>query len=94
MRDANPPDVLITTDMCDVAQLRGLMPRSWAAVKVVTMFHENQLTFPWSPDDPDRDNGRDNTYAYVNLSPPSLPMQCGSIPSTTWRSSWKREKRG
>jgi len=68
MQDAEPPDVLITTDMCDVAQLRGLMPRSWAAVKVVTMFHENQLTFPWSPDDPDRENGRDNTYAYVNLS--------------------------
>ena len=68
IRDAAPPDVLITTDMCDVAQLRGLMPRSWAAVKVVTMFHENQLTFPWSPDDPDRNNGRDNTYAYVNLS--------------------------
>jgi len=68
MQHAEPPDVLITTDMCDVAQLRGLMPRSWAAVKVVTMFHENQLTFPWSPDDPDRENGRDNTYAYVNLS--------------------------
>lgn len=68
MRDAEPPDVLITTDMCDVAQLRGMMPPSWSAVKVVTMFHENQLTFPWSPDDPDRDNGRDNTYAYVNLS--------------------------
>ena len=68
MRDVDPPDVLITTDMCDVAQLRGLMPRTWTAVKVVTMFHENQLTFPWSPDDPDRENGRDNTYAYVNLS--------------------------
>ena len=68
MRDVDPPDVLITTDMCDVAQLRGLMPRTWTAVKVVTMFHENQLTFPWSPDDPDRENGRNNTYAYVNLT--------------------------
>ena len=54
--------------MCDVAQLKGLMPRTWRDVQVVTMFHENQLTFPWSPADPDRDNGRDNTYAYVNLS--------------------------
>lgn len=68
MRDAEPPDVLITTDMCDVAQLRGMMPPTWSTVKVVTMFHENQLTFPWSPDDPDRANGRDNTYGYVNLS--------------------------
>ena len=68
MKDAQPPHVVITTDMCDVAQLKGLMPRTWRDVQVVTMFHENQLTFPWSPDDPDRDNGRDNTYAYVNLS--------------------------
>lgn len=63
-----PPEILITTDMCDVAQLRGLMPPSWAHVKVVIMYHENQLTFPWSPDDPDRSNGRDLTYAFVNIS--------------------------
>lgn len=68
MRRASPPDVLITTDMCDVAQLRGLMPPDWASVKLITMFHENQLTFPWSPHDPDKNNGRDGTYAYINLS--------------------------
>ena len=68
MADHAAPDVLVTTDMCDVAQLRGLMPRSWSQVRVVTMFHENQLTFPWSPDDPDAENGRDNTYAYLNIS--------------------------
>ena len=62
------PDVVVTTDMCDVAQLRGLMPRSWSQVRIVTMFHENQLTFPWSPGDPDAENGRDNTYAYINIS--------------------------
>ncbi|MGB1384512.1 MAG: tRNA-queuosine alpha-mannosyltransferase domain-containing protein [Flavobacteriales bacterium] len=68
MTDNDVPDVVITTDMCDVAQLRGRMPSSWSKVKVVTMFHENQLTFPWSPDDPDATNGRDNTYGYINAS--------------------------
>ena len=68
MKERTPPDVLLTTDMCDVAQLRGYMPPKWSHVKVVTMFHENQLTFPWSPDDPDAQNGRDNTYAYINVS--------------------------
>ncbi len=68
MHSSPVPDVVVTTDMCDVAQLRGLMPRAWAKVKVVCMFHENQLTFPWSPDDPDASNGRDNTYAYINIS--------------------------
>lgn len=68
MTDNDVPDVVVTTDMCDVAQLRGRMPSSWSKVKVVTMFHENQLTFPWSPDDPDATNGRDNTYGYINAS--------------------------
>ena len=63
-----PPDLILTTDMCDVAQLKGLMPRHWTKVKVAVMFHENQLTFPWSPTDPDPEHGRDNHYAYLNLS--------------------------
>ena len=32
------------------------------------MFHENQLTFPWSPEDPDPQSGRDLGYAYINVS--------------------------
>ena len=68
MEDAEAPDVVLTTDMCDVAQLRGLMPSSWSRVRMVTMFHENQLTFPWSPTDSDVASGRDQTYAYLNLS--------------------------
>lgn len=66
--ETHPPDLILTTDMCDVAQLKGLMPRTWTKVKVAVMFHENQLTFPWSPTDPDQENGRDNHYAYLNLS--------------------------
>jgi len=68
MKDVEAPDVVVTTDMCDVAQLRGLMPSTWNRVRVVTMFHENQLTFPWSPTDTDVASGRDQTYAYLNLS--------------------------
>ena len=62
------PEVIVTTDMCDVAQLKGLMPPSWSNVKVVTYFHENQLTFPWSPEDIDPKTGRDLSYGYINLS--------------------------
>ena len=68
LHDVPPPDLVLTTDMCDVAQLKGLLPRTWSNVRFITMFHENQLTFPWSPNDPDANNGRDNTYAYINLS--------------------------
>ena len=68
MGGSEVPDVVVTTDMCDVAQLRGLMPANWNNVRMATMFHENQLTFPWSPTDNDVDAGRDQTYAYLNIS--------------------------
>ena len=82
LRHQPPPDVVVTTDMCDVAQLRGTMPSSWRDVKVATMFHENQLTFPWSPEDPDSTNGRDNTYAFINIALHWLWIKFGSAQPT------------
>ena len=40
LQDAPRPDDL-PTDMCDLAQLKGLLPTSWHGVKCVVMFHEN-----------------------------------------------------
>lgn len=68
LQDAPRPDILLTTDMCDLAQLKGLLPSSWHGVKCVVMFHENQLTFPWSPTDKDPQVGRDLAYSYINMS--------------------------
>lgn len=68
LQDVTPPDILLTTDMCDLAQLKGLLPSSWHGVKCVVMFHENQLTFPWSPTDNDPNLGRDLAYSYINVS--------------------------
>lgn len=61
-----PPDVLLATDMLDLATLRGLLPRSWAEVPLVMYFHENQLTYPWSPSDPDPSQQRDRHYGFIN----------------------------
>ena len=68
LQDAPRPDILLTTDMCDLAQLKGLLPASWHGVKCVVMFHENQVTFPWSPTDRDPQVGRDLAYSYINMS--------------------------
>ena len=68
LQNAPRPDVLLTTDMCDLAQLKGLLPATWHDVKCVVMFHENQLTFPWSPTDQDPNLGRDLAYSYINVS--------------------------
>lgn len=62
-----PPDVILTTDMLDVAALRGLFPASWRTVPIVLYFHENQLTFPWSPDDKEKARNLHSTYAFMNV---------------------------
>ena len=66
-RSTSKPDVIVTTDMLDVAALKGLLPSEWRAVPVVQYFHENQVTFPWTPDDDDVQSGRDRSYGYLNV---------------------------
>ncbi len=63
-----PPDLFLTTDMLDVASFRGLLPPLFRNVPVAVYFHENQLTYPWSPTDPDRINQRDRHYAWLNYT--------------------------
>lgn len=61
------PDAILTTDMLDVAGLRGLLPIAWRAVPIVLYFHENQLTFPWSPGDREKARGLHHTYEFINV---------------------------
>lgn len=63
-----PPDLVLATDMLDVAAFQGLTRRETARVPFVTYFHENQLTYPWSPHDRDVDLERDRHYAFINYT--------------------------
>ena len=53
-RPATSSDCIVTTDMLNVAEFRGLMPLEWRAVPLVLYFHENQATYP-SPNSGERD---------------------------------------
>ncbi|MEO0403612.1 MAG: DUF3524 domain-containing protein [Bacteroidota bacterium] len=59
-------DLIIASDMVDVACLRGLNPEINAPI--ITYFHENQLTYPWSPTDLDVALNRDRHYAFTNYT--------------------------
>ena len=68
LRDRTPPDLLLSTDMLDVAAFRGLLPPDWRSVPLAVYFHENQLSYPWSPTDVDPDRGRDRHYMWINFT--------------------------
>jgi glycosyltransferase involved in cell wall biosynthesis len=61
------PDHIIISDMCDVAVFKSLLPRTWKC-PITLYFHENQLTFPWSPTDLDLKLERNNHYAFINFT--------------------------
>ena len=62
------PDLILTTDMLDVATFQALTRSRTAAIPTAVYFHENQLTYPWSPTDEDVKQRRDRHYAWINYT--------------------------
>lgn len=62
------PDVIIGTSMLDLTTFLSLTREKSAGIPVIIYFHENQLTYPWSPQDRDVKNKRDNHYAFINYT--------------------------
>ncbi len=60
------PDLIIVTDMLDLPSFMALTRKETYAIPIITYFHENQLTYPWSPTDRDIINKRDIHYAFIN----------------------------
>ena len=62
------PDAILTTDMMALDTLSAICRKHFPEARLDLYFHENQLTYPWSLNDPDIENGRDNHYAFINVS--------------------------
>ncbi len=60
-------DLIIAGDMIDLALFKSLI-KTPVKTKFVLYFHENQLAYPWSPDDADVSFQRDAHYAFINYS--------------------------
>ena len=61
-------DLILATDMMDVSLFLSLCRDDLSKVPTALYFHENQLSYPWSPTDQDLEKGRDNHYAFINYS--------------------------
>jgi glycosyltransferase involved in cell wall biosynthesis len=62
------PDLLLASDMLDLTTFLALTREVTAAIPVALYMHENQLSYPWSPDDADPDLQRDMHYSFINYS--------------------------
>ena len=62
------PDLILATDMLDLAAFLALTRRRTAGIKTAIYFHENQITYPWSQRDPDPAGKRDVHYGFINFT--------------------------
>ncbi len=62
------PDLIIASDMLDVTTFQALTRSKTYDIPFVLYFHENQLTYPWSPSDEDKALQRDNHYSFINYT--------------------------
>lgn len=62
------PDLILATDMLDLTTFLALTRQQSAGIPVAMYFHENQITYPWSPDDKDVALGRNNQYGFINYT--------------------------
>lgn len=62
------PDLILATDMLDLASFLALTRAKTAGVRSAVYFHENQITYPWSPLDRDPAERRDEHYGFINFT--------------------------
>ena len=68
LASAIQPDLILATDMIDLSVFLSLCRKRVEGIPIAIYFHENQLTYPWSPKDPDTKLARDNHYAFINYT--------------------------
>jgi len=62
------PDLILATDMLDLATFLSLSRKKSFGISTVIYFHENQITYPWSPTDEDVSLKRDHHYGFINYT--------------------------
>ncbi|OQX96077.1 glycosyl transferase family 1 [candidate division KSB1 bacterium 4572_119] len=62
------PDLILATDMLDLTTFLALTRDKTYGIPSAIYFHENQLCYPWSPEDRDVQQNRDKHYGFINYT--------------------------
>ncbi len=61
-------DVIVVSSLLDVGVFVSLIRHRYPRPPIAVYFHENQLTYPWSPTDSDQKDGKDRQYMFTNYT--------------------------
>lgn len=62
------PDIILASDMLDLSVFQALTKSKTSNIPFVVYFHENQITYPWSPTDEDVSKERNHHYGFINYT--------------------------
>ena len=62
------PDLILASDMLDLTTFLSLCRQKTQHIPVAIYFHENQITYPWSPSDQDVSLQRNVQYGFINYT--------------------------
>jgi len=62
------PDLILATDMLGLSTFLALSRKKLHGIPAAIYFHENQLVYPWSPEDRDIQQKRDTHYGFINYA--------------------------
>ena len=62
------PDMILASDMLDLALFQSITKKRTSKIPAAVYFHENQFTYPWSPNDKSAQKGLDLHYGFINYS--------------------------
>lgn len=62
------PDLILCSDMLNLPVFKSICNDKIKDTPVVIYFHENQISYPWSPDDADVELNRDFHYYFINYT--------------------------
>ena len=61
-------DLLLCSDFLNLAVFKSICNDKIKNIPLIMYFHENQLSYPWSPEDKDIELKRDLHYHYINYT--------------------------
>ena len=61
-------DLIVVSDMLNVSLFKSLCQNKIGETKIITYFHENQISYPRSDKDTDKKLNRDLHYAFINYT--------------------------
>tara|TARA_Y100000748_G_scaffold280280_2_gene259099 strand:- start:1252 stop:2346 length:1095 start_codon:yes stop_codon:yes gene_type:complete len=62
------PHYILASDMLDLSTFLSLTRKITSNIPSAVYFHENQLSYPWSPRDRDIQKNRDSHYGFINYA--------------------------